>query len=254
MSRASRSRVALATVAACVALIALDVPAGAAPTPSPAPHATAKPGAKAPAAKSSAKPAPAANGPGSALTNGQFTVETDETDYDLKTGDFDMPHHVHFTRPGTDVVGDRAHGNTRNNTITIDGNVVLHQTGAINSLGSGAQRLTAQEPSTLTTDELQVDGKTKTYTAIGNVKWTQGNKLLTADHGVLNEVTHQLTLQGNVHIEEGEQSMDADTVHYDTATEKGNALGSPVIARMPVASPPPATPGPTAKPKARRRR
>lgn len=188
--------------------------------------------------------------PSSTLTNGQFTVETDETNYNLTNGDFDMPHHVHFTRPGTDVTGDRAHGNTRGNTITITGHVTLHQTGAVNSLGAGAQKVTTEEPSTLTTDELQVDGKAKTYTAVGNVHWAQGNKRLSADHGVLNEVTHLLNLQGNVHIEQDQQSMDADHVDYNTESEQGTAYGAPVVAKLPVAGPAPGvTSPPTPKPK-----
>ncbi|HXP92578.1 MAG TPA: L-threonylcarbamoyladenylate synthase [Candidatus Binatia bacterium] len=195
-------------------------------------------------------PAPKASSSSSTLTNGQFSVETDETNYNLNNGDFEMPHHVHFTRPGTDVTGDRAHGNTRNDTITITGHVVLHQTGAVNSLGAGAQKVTSEEPSTLMTDELQVDGKAKTYTAIGNVHWAQGNKKLSADHGVLNELTHQLNLQGNVHIEQNQQSMDADRVDYDTETEDGKAYGAPVVSRLPVTAPgPDVTSPPAPKPK-----
>jgi lipopolysaccharide assembly outer membrane protein LptD (OstA) len=217
------------TLAAGLLLAALSLPAFAQTRPAP-------------------KPAPAL--PSSTLTNGQFSVETDETNYNLTNGDFDMPHHVHFTRPGTDVTGDRAHGNTRANTITITGHVVLHQTGAVNSLGAGAQKVTSEEPSTLTTDELFVDGKAKTYTANGNVHWSQGNKRLSADHGVLNEVTHLLNLQGNVHIEQDQQSMDADRVDYDTDTEQGTAYGAPVVAKMPVEAPGPGvTAPPTPKPK-----
>lgn len=200
-----------------------------------------------PPSRPAARPSPAL--PGSSLTNGQFTVDTDETNYDLNSGDFDMPHHVHFTRPGTDVTGDRAHGNTRTNQITITGHVVLHQTGTVNSLGSGAQRVTGEEPSTLTTDELHVDGRTRTYTAVGNVKWTQGNKLLTADRGILNENTHQLNLQGNVHIQQEEQSMNAERVDYNLETEDGVAYGSPVLARMPVEPAPPGMAPPTPPPR-----
>jgi lipopolysaccharide export system protein LptA len=199
--------------------LALPALAQSSPTPRPAPRPSSAPAA-------------------SSLTNGQFSVDTDETNYNLNNGDFDMPHHVHFTRPGTDVTGDRARGNTRNDTITITGHVVLHQMGAINSLGAGAQKVTSEQPSTLTTDELVVDGRAKTYTAVGNVKWSQGNKTLLADHGILNEITHQLNLQGNVHIEQGEQSMNADRIDYDTDSENGTAYGTPVIARMPVAPAP----------------
>lgn len=204
-------------------------------------------------AQTAPRPAPKASAlPSSTLTNGEFSVDTDETNYNLNNGDFDMPHHVHFTRPGTDVTGDRAHGNTRNDTITISGNVILHQTGAVNSLGAGAQKVTSEEPSTLTTDQLEVDGRSKTYVATGNVHWTQGDKKLSADHGVLNEVTHQLNLQGNVHIEQDQRSMNADRIDYDTDSEDGTAYGAPVLARLPVGPPPGGYASPTPAPKPKR--
>lgn len=237
--------IALALIIAVPALAATPAPSSAPATPKPKATGTKAP---APAAKGTPKPAPKpAGGLTSNLTTGSFNVETDETNYNLNTGDFEMPHHVHFTRPGTDVTGDKAHGNTRSDQITIEGNVVLHQTGTINSLGAGASRVTAEQPSTLTTDSLFVDGKAKTYTAVGNVKWVQGNKILMADRGVLNENTHLLNLQGNVHIEQDQQSMDAQTVDYNLDTERGTAVGKPVLARLPIATNPPSTPGPPQK-------
>jgi lipopolysaccharide assembly outer membrane protein LptD (OstA) len=224
-----RRALAALAIACAMALPALAQPKPA-PSSRPSPQASAAP-------------------PSSSLTNGQFTVDTDETNYNLNNGDFDMPHHVHFTRPGTDVTGDSAKGNTRNDMITITGHVVLHQTGTLNTLGAGAKQVTSEQPSTLTTDQLVVDGKAKTYTAIGNVKWTQGNKTLLADHGILNEVTHQLNLQGNVHIEQGEQSMNADHIDYNTDTEDGTAYGAPVLARMPVAPAPATSPMVTPRPR-----
>ena len=41
---------------------------------------------------------------------------------------------------------------------------------------------------------------------------------VTADAGTLNDVTHDLFLQGNVHVTQGPRTVLADTVHYNTVT------------------------------------
>ena len=243
MIRASRLGLSLVAGALVCALPALG---HAQPAGSPAPRPTpAKSTAKVAAAQA---PLPQ---PNSGFSNGDFTVETDQTNYNLKTGEFTMPHHVKFTRPGTDVTGDRAVGNSQKDVITITGNVVLHQTGPLNELGPSTTHL-GTEPSTLTTDSLAIDGKKKVYVATGNVVYTQADKKVTADHGTLDQINHTLDLNGNVHISQGDQSMAAETVHYNTLTEDVEAHGAPVLIRAPAATPgpplPSATPGPP-KPK-----
>ncbi|MDQ2991884.1 MAG: LPS export ABC transporter periplasmic protein LptC, partial [Candidatus Eremiobacteraeota bacterium] len=69
--------------------------------------------------------APVNNG----LHTSSYQIDTDETDGNLETGDFKMPHRVRFYRPGTDAVGDRAAGNTKRGTVTLFGNVVVHDSG-----------------------------------------------------------------------------------------------------------------------------
>ncbi len=231
--RPLRAAMIVAAIAWTIVRCAFGVSAatGASPAPKPSPHG-----------------APAVNASGG-LSTGNFNVETDQTDYDLKTGDFTMPHHVHFTRPGTDVTGDSAKGNSQRGTLVITGNVVLHQNGPLG--GVSASSKVAQAPSTLTTDQLAVDSKRKQYVATGAVKFTQSARVVTAQRGVLDEGSHTLDLSGSVHIEDGPQTLDADTVHYDTLTEHVDVHGAPVIIRAPAATPLPASPKPTRAPKRR---
>ena len=41
-----------------------------------------------------------------------YQITTDQTNWNLNSGDFTMPHEVKVTRPGTDARGDKAKGNT----------------------------------------------------------------------------------------------------------------------------------------------
>jgi lipopolysaccharide assembly outer membrane protein LptD (OstA) len=54
-------------------------------------------------------------------------------------------------------------------------------------------------------------------------------RTVTADRGTLDDATHQLNLSGNVHIEEGEQTVDAEKIDYNTASENVNAKGNVTI-------------------------
>ena len=230
--RPLRAAIVAAAIGGLVAPAALGVSAATGASPAP----KASPGA----------PAVTASG---GLSTGNFNVETDQTDYDLKSGDFTMPHHVHFTRPGTDVTGDSAKGNSQRGTLTITGNVILHQNGPLG--GVSASNKVSQAPSTLTTNQLAVDSKRKQYVATGAVRFTQSSRVVTAQRGVLDEANHTLDLNGTVHIEDGPQTLDADTVHYDTLTEHVDVHGAPVIIRAPAATPLPSSPKPTRAPKHR---
>jgi lipopolysaccharide export system protein LptA len=104
-------------------------------------------------------------------------------------------------------------------------------------------------------DELDVDGPTKNYTAIGNVKYSQGSKVVTAERGQLDQLKHLLVLTGNVHIDDTAtgQTMIADNVTYDTSSETVTATGkpgAPFQIRAPVQSAP-GTPAPSKPPKRR---
>ena len=178
-------------------------------------------------------PAPAA----ARLDTGNYTVEGKNLTWNQKTGEFTIPSDVKFTQPGTDVTGDRAQGNSIQRKVTITGHVVLHNSKPVSSVGV-TSKSASDEPQTLTTDQLQVDGPSKVYIAIGNVKFIQGAKTVTADRGQLNQTNHMLDLQGHVHIDDASsgQSMIADTVQYDTASETVNASGGPFQIRAPAGS------------------
>ena len=181
-------------------------------------------------------PPPSAN---AQLDTGSYTVEGEELNWNQRTGEFAIPKNVKFTQPGTDVTGDRAKGNSIQRNVTITGHVVLHNSKPVATLGIQAKNAPT-EAQTLVTDQLQVDGPAKIYTATGNVKFTQGAKTVTADRGQLNQTNHLLELNGRVHIDDTStgQSMVADNVTYDTVNETVSATGKPFQIRAPVQSEP----------------
>lgn len=157
-----------------------------------------------------------ADGGAMGVQTGDLRIHTDSTDYNINTGDFTMPHHVSATRPGTQIDGDRAHGNGKRKIVVIQGHVVVHQDGNGPGLpGTGR----SGEPSTLTADSLTVELATKTYTAQGHVHFTQGTRTVVADRGLLHDLSHDLHLSGNVQINDGDQALAADSVDYNTRTE-----------------------------------
>jgi lipopolysaccharide assembly outer membrane protein LptD (OstA) len=165
-----------------------------------------------------------------AVTTRDFRIETDQTNSNLNNGDFTMPHRVKFFRPGTDVVGDSAKGNYKAGTVTITGHVVLHDNGE----SSEAQQAGAAPgggPATLECNELQVDSKRKLYIANGNVVYMQGTRRVTAQNGRLDQSAHSLDLAGNVRLADGEQTLTAQTVHYDTLTKDVSTNGNTVMSQ-----------------------
>lgn len=204
----------------------------------------------------STPPPSAAPSAGATLNDpGVYTISGQNLTWNQRTGDFTIPSDVKFTQPGTDVTGDRATGNSITKSVKIMGHVVLHNSKPVSTVGITA-KTASSDPQTLTSDELDVDGPTKDYTAIGNVKYTQGTKVVTAERGNLDQLKHLLVLTGNVHIDDTAtgQSMVADNVTYDTSSETVTATGKPgepFQIRAPVQAAPPATPGPTKPPKRR---
>jgi lipopolysaccharide export system protein LptA len=215
----------------------------AAPTSTPAPPPTHPPSA-----------APSA---GATLNDpGVYTISGQNLTWNQRNGDFTIPSDVKFTQPGTDVTGDHATGNSITKSVKITGHVILHNAKPVSTVGITA-KTASSDPQTLTSDELDVDGPTKNYTAIGDVKFTQGTKVVTAARGQLDQLKHMLVLTGDVHIDDTStgQSMIADNVTYDTASETVTATGkpgAPFQIRAPVQTAPPGTPAPTKPPKKRR--
>ena len=125
---------------------------------SAAPAATAAGTAAPQPSSAAAQPAPAPPPPaGARLDTGSYTVEGKDLTWNQKNGEFTIPNDVKFTQPGTDVTGDRAQGNSLQRKVVITGHVVLHNTKPVSSVGVTAKNA-SNEPQTLTTDELQVDG------------------------------------------------------------------------------------------------
>ncbi|MGZ3526551.1 MAG: hypothetical protein ACXVAO_02475 [Vulcanimicrobiaceae bacterium] len=150
------------------------------------------------AAPSSPKPHPS-KAPTTALF-GDWQVNTGELNYNWQTGDFTAPGHITLTRPGSDISADRANGNQRRKQAILTGHVVMHDRSGLltGAVAANAGASTTNEPATLTCDELQVDGVHKTYIAIGNVHFVQGQRRMTSDRAIMNGLTHQLRLLGRV--------------------------------------------------------
>lgn len=180
-------------------------------------------------------------------SKGNYHIETAEIDSNFENGDFTMPRKVHLTRPGTDATADRAHGNSKQGLATLQGNVVVHDSGSAPE--AGGLPYSGSGPATLTCDTLDIDSHAKKYTADGNVHFTQGTRHGTADHGVLDRGNNELTLTGNVHLADGDQSMSAESVEYNLVTRSAKIVGAPVMLTQPAPSRNQPAPSPSAKKK-----
>lgn len=153
-------------------------------------------------------------GPGGATTAkfGVWTVHMTVVNYNLKTGDFNTPNHLSMTRIGGDVNADRANGNIKRKHAILSGHVVMHDmSGAV---APGATSPGA--PSTLIADTVQIDQTAARYVATGNMQYSQGAMILTAQSGTLDQASHTMTADGDVHIRKGEQTLVAQHVTCNT--------------------------------------
>jgi lipopolysaccharide export system protein LptA len=214
------------TIPALIAALALIAPSpppqGRVPRiPSSPPRTT---GAASPAASGAPSSAPSAAGPGAVLELGVWTIHASAVDANFKTGEFSTPNKVVMTRVGGDVTADRSDGNYKTQVVNLYGNVVMHDsTGDFGGRGKPGQ---SSGPSTLTADKAEIDGKAKVYKAIGNVHYVSADTNVTAENGTLDDTTHDLFLQNNVHVSQGPRSVVADTVHYNTITGQAHAEGN----------------------------
>jgi lipopolysaccharide assembly outer membrane protein LptD (OstA) len=196
-------------------------------------------------AQSAATPESDASG-GTSVTHlaGFDHIQTDKFNYNLNTGDFTIPGRFTATRQGTDVTADRATGNSKSKIMHAEGHVVVHQ----NEPPAGKPNDLTGRPSTLTCDKLDVDGTKKLYTATGDMHFTQeGGREATSDNAVLDDASHHLHMEGHVRVRDGDQTVEADVLDYDTQTGQLDGNGNVTIT-APVATPQPGTPRP-AKPK-----
>ncbi len=195
---------------------------------------------------SSAAPEEPAGGTSITHLAGFDHIQTDKFDYNLNTGDFSIPGHFTATRQGTDVTADRANGNAKQKIMHASGHVIVHQNGA----AGGHESVLTQQPSTLTCDKLEVDGTRKLYTATGNMHYSQeGGREASSDNAVLDDANHHLHMEGHVHVRNGEQTVEADVLDYDTLSGQLEGNGNVTIT-SPVETPQPGaagTPKPTKK-------
>jgi len=192
---------------------------------------------------------------------GDCTVHMRSLDANNQTANFTVPAPLTLTCPGRTVNADRAEGNFKRKNTTLFGHVVVHDDRGAGSLANfGTSPQGAQGPATLSTDRLNVDAVSKIYTATGNVHYVQGNRIIDAERGILddnsknmtlytvhfvqgtqtvtaskgflNDRTHNMDLTGAVRIVDGDRKMDADHVIYNTQTGDLHAQGN-VTMRFP---------------------
>ncbi len=195
-----------------IALIVVVALIAATPSPSPSP-----------------RPSPSPSAGPDAFKVGVWTVHASLLDVNFKSGDFSTPQQLTMTRGGGDITADRASGNYKSKAATLYGHVVMHDTEGNFSGLSSTKPAKSRGPSTLTADQVHIDGAGKVYTATGNVHYVQADTTVNADNGVLNDSTHDLDLTGNVKIVQGERNMVANHVLYNTISGQAHAEGDVVM-------------------------
>lgn len=159
---------------------------------------------------------------------GGWTLKTDEIEANLKTGNFNAPHHVTMTREDGSVVdADQAQGNFKRKRATLTGNVSVHD--ASGTFGLRSAQAVKRDPATLTADTVALDDLAHVYDADGNVHYSQGQTTVDAQKAHLNDVTHRLDLSGKVHVVQGQRTLDSDTATYNTVTGDGEADGNAMM-------------------------
>lgn len=162
-------------------------------------------GALAPQADAAAPRHPVKPPPGAAAGAGfsfeDWTINTDTLDANWTSGSFNSPGHITLTRPGNSIDADRATGNMKLHQAVLVGHVILHDSnGALTGFAGTASR--SNVPATLTCDNLNIDGVSKTYTATGNVFFIQGGRSVRADRAIMNGATHDIHLFGHVQLKQ----------------------------------------------------
>ena len=135
---------------------------------------------------------------GTGFSFADWHVSTAQLNANWQTGVFSTPGHITLTRPGSDIAADRSSGNFKSHQATLAGHVVLHDTNGV--LTNFAGRPGSHVPAMLTCDTLNIDGVSKQYIATGNVYFKQGASEVRADRAVMNGLTHDINLYGNVQL------------------------------------------------------
>jgi lipopolysaccharide export system protein LptC len=207
------NRLVMAVIVAAALIAATPTPTGA-PTAVPSPSTAASP-----------SPGPSGSGRPDTFQVGVWTVHMLSVDVNFKSGDFSTPQQITMTRGGGDITADRGSGNYKSKGATLYGHVVLHDTEGNFAGLSSTKPAKSRGPSTLTADQVHIDGLGKIYTATGNVHYVQADTTVDSDKGVLNDGTHDLDLTGNVKIVQGQRNMAANHVLYNTISGQAHAEG-----------------------------
>lgn len=159
------------------------------------------------------------------------SVDTAEVLYHTDSGDLLAPAQL-SGRSSTDAFrADRAAGNEKSNIYDLIGNVMMRR-----------QMSNDKQPTVLTAANVHIDGNTKTYTATGNPKVTQGTRTMTGQVIALNDTTHIVRVTGGVHAEEPPgRSFDTPELTFNTQTQDFKMLGG-ITGIFPLRGP---TPSPT---------
>jgi lipopolysaccharide assembly outer membrane protein LptD (OstA) len=190
------------TLFTLIAAFGVSVQAAWAASPKPAQTAPvpAASGRSASARPSPSKPGPTKPAPSSppGFSFADWHVKTNQLDTNWQSGNFTTPGAVVLTRPGSDIRADRSNGNFKQKSAKLSGHVVLHDSNGV--LTNFAGQSGPHVPATLMCDNLTIDGKTKTYVATGKVYFKQAASEVRSDRAVMNGLTHDIHLYGNVQL------------------------------------------------------
>jgi lipopolysaccharide export system protein LptA len=154
----------------------------------------------------------------------------------------------HLHRPGTDVDADRVDGNVGARVYEVSGHVVVHDDPSIDR-NSATSQVESSLPIIVHADRMSVDETKKIYAAHGGVTFEQGDRHGSADAATLNDVTHDLDLMGSARVAEGDRSLTADAIHYNTLTKAFAGTGNVELLSPAPTAGPGASPGPKPKKK-----
>ncbi|HTW85119.1 MAG TPA: LPS export ABC transporter periplasmic protein LptC [Candidatus Sulfotelmatobacter sp.] len=184
-----------------------------------------------------ASPAPSpsrAPAPKAAVGSRYYTVETPQAHWNPDSGAFTASGPVKLTQPGLVAYADNAVGNTKDGTAVLTGHVRVHDNGTSGGTIAGS----AKEPSTLTCDELDVNGKLDAYRAAGNAHYASVDRTASADTMILDRKHHKLYLDGAVALSQHGSTLVGDRVNVNLRSGQTDESGSPLVITAPASSAP----------------
>ena len=164
-------------------------------------------------------------------------IATKHISFNYDNGNFTLPGPFTASSKDTDITADQATGNSKQKLLHARGHVVVHKKAEQRPNGKGSS--VTQKPSTLDCDSLDADGNSKVYTCTGNMHFVQeGGRDATADAATLDDAHHHLHMQGNVHVQDKDRTINASTIDYDTLSGQIEADGDVTITAPAETAPP----------------